>query len=155
MGTDLQEFSNITRSNCFLAMALFLGHQIGFKTNLIISSHFWKLNRLCTTFSFILSIRRTKVVLKRLLPNIYISSLDISCGNKNLPPDKMSGKSKVLPRTKPIFDFSSRTNVRCPALFQGLKTSLRRAKIIFTPKNIISITTIIILEGIQKGNQEL
>ena len=40
-----------------------------------------------------------------------------------------------------------------PSRRRGLKWVLRRAKNIFTPKNINSITIIIISEGIQKRNQ--
>ena len=39
----------------------------------------------------------TKVVFIGTLPNIHILSLDIFYGNKNLPSDKMSGRSKVVP----------------------------------------------------------
>ena len=38
-----------------------------------------------------------KLLLQESLPNIHILSPDIFCGNKNLPPDKNSGRSKAVP----------------------------------------------------------
>ena len=38
-----------------------------------------------------------KLFLYESLPNIHILMTDIFCGNKNLPSDKMSGRSKVAP----------------------------------------------------------
>ena len=53
------------------------------------------------------------------LPGMNILSPEISCCNKNLPPDKCPADRKLC-RTKPNFDFFSRTNVRCSTLFHGL-----------------------------------
>ncbi len=47
-----------------------------------------------------------------------------SCGNKNFPPDKMFGRSKVLPDKTDFFKFI-RTNVRAGAISRlGIETEV-------------------------------
>ena len=59
----------------------------------------------------------------RITADIHIILLEIFVVIKISRRTKMSGRSKVV-SAKLNFDFFSRTNVRCPALFQGLSFRL-------------------------------